>query len=539
MMPLPRLPFSFPPRGAVLVVFCALYILPGLTGHDPWKGDDLTHFGVAYSFLDGGSWLLPHLAGETWLDSPPLYHWVAAGLAKCFGFALPLHDAARLASGLFAGIMVASLVGAARCLIGREAGRGAALVAIGCLGLLVHIHEGQPAMAFLAATALSYYGLALLSQQPLRGGLIAGAALGLGFLAAGLPALIALGPTLILLPLLSPQLRTARGMAAALSVATALVLSWPLTLHFLEPTAFVEWWSRELADLRKTPDFFHSLWNFAKLLSWFAWPALPLAAWTLWKERRRLGDPKILIPLVSFLVLLSVQSFFSDPRSLNALPLLPPLVLLAAPATLSLRRGATNAFDWFGMMTFTLLAGLIWLGWVAMVTGTPRRIANNFARMEPGFVAHFSSPPFAAALALTLAWLWLIFASPRSPQRSTVHWAAGVTLSWGLMMALWMPWIDHGRSYRSVAMSLKASLPPGHGCIRRLGLSDAQRAALDYFANIRTLPESYRKSASCNLVLTQGSAQRETFPPGSGWRKIWEGQRPGERNERFRLYTKP
>ena len=93
---LPRLPFAFPPRGTVLIVFCAFYLLPGLIGHDPWKGDDATHFGVAYSMLDGGHWLLPHLAGEVWLDSPPLYHWTAAVLAKVFGLLLPLHDAARL-----------------------------------------------------------------------------------------------------------------------------------------------------------------------------------------------------------------------------------------------------------------------------------------------------------------------------------------------------------------------------------------------------------------------------------------------------------
>ena len=27
---LPRLPFAFPPRGTVLIVFCAFYLLPGL-----------------------------------------------------------------------------------------------------------------------------------------------------------------------------------------------------------------------------------------------------------------------------------------------------------------------------------------------------------------------------------------------------------------------------------------------------------------------------------------------------------------------------
>mgnify|MGYP003382218915 CR=1 FL=1 len=540
MMPLPRLPFAFPPRGAVLIVFCVLYTLPGLIGHDPWKGDDITHFGVVYSIFQGGGWLPPRLAGEVWLDSPPLYHWVATVLAKVFGLILPLHDAARLTSGLFTGVMIACLAGAARQWVGQEAARGAIFVAIGCLGLLVHAHEAQPALAFLAATAATYYGLALMPQLPLRGGAVAGAALGLGFLAAGLPSLIALGTPLILLSLISSRLRTAlamRGMLAALAIATTLILAWSLAFYWLEPVSFAAWWAREIADLKPVADFPFSLWNFLKLLGWFAWPALPLAAWTLWKERRRLGELRTLVPLTSFLVLLTIQSLITDPRSLNALPLLPPLILLAAPATLSLRRGAANAFDWFGMMTFTLLASLIWLGWVAMVTGMPRKIANNFARLEPGFVAQFSSLAFLAALALTLAWLWLVFTSPRASQRSAVHWAAGVTLCWGLMMALWTPLINHGRSYRSVADSLKAALPAHSGCIGERGLSDAQRAAFHYFAGIKMSRERSR-AAACSLFLVQGSAQREVLPPGKGWRKIWEGHRPSDRNERFRLYVR-
>ncbi|MDT3736176.1 MAG: glycosyltransferase family 39 protein [Denitratisoma sp.] len=540
-MPLPRLPFAFPPRGAVLIAFCALYLLPGLVGHDPWKGDDVTHIGVVYSMLDDGHWLLPRMAGEIWLDSPPLYHWTAALLGWLFGFILPLHDAARLASGLYAGLMILCLAGAARHFIGAEAARGAALVAIGCLGLLVHAHETQPAIAFLAATAAIYYGLALLPQRPLRGGVVAGAALGLGFLAAGLPALIMLGPLLMLLPLISSHLRTAqsaRGMLTALAVAAPLILSWPLALHWQHPASLGHWWYYELAELRTASNVPQVLWNFLKLIGWFAWPALPLALWTLWKERRRLREPRTLIPLTSFLVLLAVQSVFSDPRSLNALPLLPPLMLLAAPATLSLRRGAANAFDWFGMMTFTLLAGLIWLGWLAMVTGIPAQIAKNFARLEPGFVAHFSVPAFAVSLGLTFAWLWLIFRSPRTPQRGTAHWAAGVTLCWGLLMALWLPLLDYDRSYRGAAAALKAAVPAGSNCIAGRGLGSTQRAAFHYFAGIQTLREGSRAAAQCRLFLIQGTAQKEVLPPGAGWRKIWEGGRPSDRNERFRLYAR-
>jgi 4-amino-4-deoxy-L-arabinose transferase-like glycosyltransferase len=540
-MPLPRLPFAFPLRGLALIAFCALYLLPGLVGHDPWKNEDAMHFGVAFSMLDGGGWLVPQLAGEPWFGSPPLYYWIAAILGKVFGLVMPLHDAARLASGLFVGIMLICLWGAARLLIGHEAARGAVLIAVGTLGLLVHAHESQPVTALLAATAALYCGLALLPHHPVRGGALAGAALGAGFLALGMPALLVLSPVLMLLPLVSSHLRTpqaARGMLAALAVATPLILSWPLALYWRDPALLARWWIQEMADLRLHANWPLALWEYLKILSWFAWPALPLAAWTLWRERRRLREPRVLIPLFSFLALMGVQTAFFDLRSLNALPLLPPLILLAAPATLSLRRGAANAFDWFGMMTFTLLAGLIWLGWLAMVAGVPGRIARNFARLEPGFVGQFSLVAFVAALLLSLAWLWLIFASPRSPQRGTTHWAAGIVLCWGLLVALWTPWIDHGRSYRQVFSSLKAALPPIDSCVSGRGLGNTQRAALHYFAGILLQRETSRTSGQCRLYLIQGTAQNEPLPPGKGWRKIWEAHRPSDRNERFRLYVR-
>ena len=67
----------------------------------------------------------------------------------------------------------------------------------------------------------------------------------------------------------------------------------------------------------------------------------------------------------------------------------PPLALLGAHGVARLRRGAANMLDWFGVMTFSFFAFLIWLGYFAMQTGLPPQIANNFFKMAPGFVAQF------------------------------------------------------------------------------------------------------------------------------------------------------
>jgi 4-amino-4-deoxy-L-arabinose transferase-like glycosyltransferase len=545
-----------------LAGLCALYLLTGLVGHDPWKNDDAIHFGVVYGFLHSQDWLVPRLAGETYLETPPLYYWVAAVCAKMFGGWLPLHDAVRLASGLFGALFLYLLAFASRILHDlesarlkptqgperRESGAAATLVAIGCLGLLVPIHDTQPMVALLAASAAAYAGFALLLLRPIAGGVLAGLGLGLGFLASGLMILVTLVPLLLLLPLNRHwRNRTGlAGIAVALLVALPLCAIWPLLLLGRSPDMFHAWWSLASAGVGYQSGWPKAIPDHLELLAWFAWPALPLALWALWLKRKDLGQPALLLPLAGSLTALGCLLMLYGPRPLLAFPVLVPLILLATGSASRLRRGATNAFDWFGMMTFTLIAGLIWLGGIAMTSGIPTQIAHNFSKLEPGFVSRFSWPAYAGAMILSLLWLWLIFASPRSPWRAVTHWAAGTTLAWALLTTLWMPWIDYGKSYRGMAVSLKQAIVAAETiqhpaedtprCIAGRRLGAAQRVSLEYFAAIVTLRQESKAGRTCRLLLEQGSERGDPTPPG--WLKIWEGHRPGDRSERLRLYRR-
>ena len=264
-----------PPLAARLgtLLLCALWLLAGTIGHDPWKADDALHLGAAFG-IASGDWLVPRIAGEPWLVSPPLYHWVAAAGGKLLGGLLPWHDAARLASALFGAALLALLWRFARRQPAGGGSLAAPLLAIGTLGLLVPLHEAQPAIASMAGFALALLGLLRWRDAPRSGGLLLGAGTGIAFLAAGVDAAV-LPPATALLLLPHPAWRP-RGFAlawlAALATAALIALPWPLLLHAHSPALFDAWWSGELTSLtaRSVPGRDH-----LELLAWASWPVLP------------------------------------------------------------------------------------------------------------------------------------------------------------------------------------------------------------------------------------------------------------------------
>ncbi len=212
------------------------------------------------------------------------------------------------------------------------------------------------------------------------------------------------------------------------------------------------------------------------------------------------------------------------------------LALLASQGVLTLRRGAAAALDWFGVITFAFFVGLIWLGYMGMMTGVPPRVAANFVRAAPGFTPQFNLLYFLFAAALTLAWFYIVLFAAPAPLRSVARWAAGVVLLWGTFAMLWMPWADYQKSYRSVALELRSKVPVGAGCIAAKQLGVPQAAALDYHAGLRPRAFDMLKPQACPLLLVQGSPKQELDAPGAGWAKLADVGRPGDKGERYRLY---
>lgn len=529
----------------MLALLCAIYLLAGTIGHDPWKIDDAVHLGIAWEFATHGDWLNPRIGTETIAGIAPLYHWCAALLGKSLAFALPFHDAARLTSALFGALLLLGLAHAGRTLSpSKETGWLTPVLAIGTIGLLQPLHDAQPAIALLAAQAFVYAGIAYLRDKPALGVVIITVAVGAGIWSDGLLSLIVLLPPFLFIPLHHDWRRPRALSAAATGLLFGLAIGalWPLLLAWQTSIQPEQWWAGELSRFSIFHGDEYLLRDHFELLSWFVWPILPIALWSLWTKRHAFSDPSVLLPLVGCVFSFATFFLMTDPKALPSLPLIVPLVLLALPGAERLRRGASNALDWFGIMTFTLMAGLIWLGGIAIATGAPARVAKNFYKAEPGFIGNLSIPTFITAGLLTAAWAWVLFGMPRSPWRSATRWAAGVTLMWGLLTTLWLPWVDFGKTYRPVALSLDKALgnrfDNSGECIASKDVGLAQKASLRYFMGLATRPldKNADKDDACPWLLIQGASGKE--PELKGMKKVWEGNRGGDKSERLRLYRK-
>jgi len=525
-------------------VLAAAWILPGLIGHDPWKPDEAYTFGLVYDLLQRGDWVVPMLAQEPFIEKPPLFYLSAAAIASIFSALLPLHDAARLTTGLYMALTFAFIAGAARELYGTYHGRLTVLMLMGCVGIVIRSHQLITDMSLLTGFAAGFYGFALALRRPARGGFWLGIGIGIGFMSKGLLAPGVFGIVAALLPLY-PAWRN-RGYLLCLAVAALAcapwLLIWPLALYDRSPALFDEWlWVNNFGRFLGANEFGPSAdtAHYLRILPWYALPALPLAAWTLWRARLRdMLAPPLALPLTGFVVILVVLSLSADARELYALPLMLPLALLAAPATDTLRRGTANLMYWFSVMGGGVFVIVAWFYWTALELAIPPKLHVHLHTMQPGYEPGFKWLPFTLAALYTAGWIVLLLRLKKSRERPVIAWAASMTMVWGLLAILFVGWVDAGKSYRSMIADMQKALPPKYQCIASQNLGEPQRAMLHYFANIITFRlDNPERQRDCDLMLVHGVASEEYVPLGP-WEKIWEGARPGDNVERYRLYQR-
>lgn len=555
------------PRWA-LFALCLLYILPGLIGRDPWKPDDAAGFGIMWTMANGSlvDWLSPHIVGLPMPYEGPLAFWLGAICIKLFGWLLGDPLAARIAPICF--FLLGSMsVWYTTYLLGRrpeaqplklafggqpeprDFGRtladGALLIYLGCLGLLVHSHGTTSEALQVSLIAFSLYAATrLFESHSTRSAIAFGLVLGLLVLSRGWVAPLAIWLGIVVLAAAHERALLLRLVLIVLPLAALLAGLWILVNHQVQPfgttptDAWMAWNYRQIG----MPTW-STLQYFSKNAIWFAWPAWPFAIWAVYAWRRQHEALHITLPLTFFgaLVLLALLNPHGEEAIL--LPLLPMLAILAAFGLPTMKRGAINAVDWFSVMMLSTCATFIWLGWIAKQTGWPAQIAKNAFKIAPGFKPEFSLITFLIAAAATAGWIWIVYW--RISRRPSVLWRAvvlssgGIILCWLLLMTLWLPWGNYIKSYASVAQQINAALPTVNRCVAT-NVGPSQRASFAYFGQIQF---SQFDDKNCDYLLLQDSHRGNDGAPtltryNQQWKLIWQGRRPADRDERFRLYQR-
>ncbi|TAK90298.1 MAG: glycosyltransferase family 39 protein [Burkholderiaceae bacterium] len=556
-----------------------LYILPGLLGRDPWRTDDATGFGLMWTMAQGtlSDWLMPNVVGIPLPSEGPLFFWLGGLSIKLFGPVLGAVVASRIPTALAVYALCWALWYAAFALArrpeaqphdpiggaspeavayGRMVADAAMLILLATLGLVGRLHETTAEVGAIAWVALGLYSLATTLRRPLKGGALFGLSLAGALLTRGVVVALPLFfAALLAFTLCRPLRFNLKPFASlAVSLTVPLLMIWPLLLwqNGTAGQAYLQqWWDWNLDQFGLNPAAWRSM---GRTVLWFAWPAWPIALWALWTLRipapngRGTGlsgySPQFALPLSLTIAFVLLALGMREGSDSYLMPLLPGLAILAAFGLTRLKRGAINAIDWFAVMVFSTLCIAAWFYWIAAISGYPARAAARIATLAPGFKPVLVWTELLLALSITIAWGWLIHwrisRRPKVLWRSVVLSSGGLVLAWALLTTLWLPWLNHTRTYRDVAQQIRAALPADYRCVETRHLGLAQRATLAFYANLRFAQTDTEKQQSCDILLLQDSVAdlRDARLPDERWHLLWQGRRAANRDERFRLYER-
>ena len=531
----PRARIGEAAKTRLLIILCCIWVCLGLIGHEPWKPSESNSISIIKSMLAGEHLLDPIAVGDHAIKNPPLYYLSAATLSKALSPILNMHDGARIVSGLWMALtlLLTGMIG--RELWGEGIGRQTTFIMLSSIGLIATAHLLMPEVSALTGSAMAFYALALAKRRPFRASVLLGTGIGISFMSTGLITAAISLLAAIALPLFFQAWRSkSYAIVLGLAVITLApwVLLWPALIWHISPSQLSAWWQNQIQFTQL--NHLYSL----RTLCWFAWPALPIAAWGIWRFRSSLlFKPKFQLIITFFLIAFILIGLKAKNTDVNVLTLLIPLIAMAGGCAETLKRGAAGALNWFGLILFGLMGILIWLGWIAIITGVPTKLSARMHILSGLTEAHINIPALMIALFATLIWGITINAK-RSNRAAVTDWAVGITMAWCLLMALWLPMIDSAKSYKDVMLSLQKALPAKHSCINSVGFGKPQQALLDYYTDLRVMPLQRGDKANCSLYLVQEDKNHGDINPSEGWAVIWQGKRPADRHERFMLYQK-
>lgn len=457
-------PERFAWRDLLALALVALVLVgSGIGLRDPWPADEPRFASLARDMAASGDWLFPRVGGDLYQDKPPLYFWLLAASNALFGdfrgwFLLP---------SLLAAFGVLALVyDMGRRLAGREAAMATAIALASTLQFVIAARGAQIDPTLVLITTFSLYALLRhLIFGPAWGWYFAGGlAAGLGVITKGVGFL----PILVLLPYaLMRRARWAhlapidRGGARWALAPLGLLLgiaSWfvpmvvavalrgdPQLLAYRDEILFQQTVGRYGSAWHHVRPWYYFLVEVIPLL-WLPWSMLLFWLVPRWRERLRLHDARVWLPLAWVLLVLVFFSLSAGKRGIYILPALPALAFAAAPLIVELlaRQGVQRAS--IALAAVLAGAGLVLAAGVALGHEKALELLRD-ARLDAIVPLYAFAVGGAAAVVMAARW------------RPVLAWPAVLaclTIAWGVGVA---PRIDSERSARGFMNAVLEAVP--------------------------------------------------------------------------------
>ncbi|GAA5068554.1 ArnT family glycosyltransferase [Lysobacter panacisoli] len=445
------MPTSPRPRDTWLFWIIALLVLgAGLGLRDPWPADEPRFALVARHMVESGDWLFPHRGQELYSDKPPLFMWLQAIFYSLFG---NWRVAFLLPSLLAALGTLWCVVDLGSRLWTRRVGLYAGYALLFALQFTWQAKKAQIDPLVVFWITLGNYGLLRHVLQVARNRgpdwpmwMLGWAAASLGLITKGVG-------ILVLLMLIPAGIASLRGWDVKVHVRDPKFWLGPLAFVLAAGVWLVPMLVAALGHtspeygayvhdilVRQTAKRYGSSWDhgqpawyFLEVMATMWLPTVLVLPWAIpaWWRRLRRRDPRYLLPLAWWLLVLVFFSIPGGKRDMYILPALPMMALALGPLLPGLlrRRGVRRTVS-----TFTwIFVGAMLVGGLAMWFGNPGFERNFVAARGIEAEAH------AFAIAITALGLFgvacLLWSGRRRPEVAMAATLAAVWVVFGLAIA--------------------------------------------------------------------------------------------------------
>ncbi|MBU8976920.1 glycosyltransferase family 39 protein [Lysobacter sp. MMG2] len=458
-------------------ILALLVLGAGLGLRDPWPADEPRFTLVAKHMVESGDWLFPHRGQELYSDKPPLFMWLQAIAYTVFG---NWRVAFLLPSLLAALGTLWCVVDLGSRLWTRRVGLYAGYALLFALQFTWQAKKAQIDPLVVFWITLGNYGLLRHVLQIARTGpngaggpdwpmwMLGWACAALGIITKGVG-------IVVLLMLVPAGIASLRGWGVKVHVRDPRFWLGPLAFVlaacvWLVPMLVAALGStgpeyRAYVDdilLRQTAkrygaswDHGQPVWYFLEVMATMWLPTVLALPWAIpaWRRRLRRRDPRYLLPLAWWLLVLLFFTLPSGKRDMYILPALPMLALALGPLLPGLMR--KRAVQWVAFGFTCVFAFAMLLGGLAMWLGDPG--------FERRFVAERGLQNEAAALAMcvTAIGVWgvlcLLWTGRRRPFAGMIALLSGLWVAFGLMLT---PLLNDSSSARGLMTEVGRRIGP-------------------------------------------------------------------------------